>query len=149
MSLSPDLLTEEEYFQDQLAFIEENYKELNNLYVSSTPLNEQVKDFLAIYVREVEKYTALLGRMGSDKPPLKVFIGTKVTVSFDGDEDREDYHICLPDHSNPDNGVISFISPVGRQLLLKNTGDQISLSVPNGHLNVTIEKITFSDQYSL
>ncbi|WP_370224307.1 GreA/GreB family elongation factor [Cytobacillus sp.] len=143
MNHSLEALTEKEYFIKQLTFIDENYQDLNSLYVSSTPLKERKKDFLSIYVSEVEQYIALCNQVPGEPPLRKVLIGTKVTVLFDGEDDREDYYICLPDQSDPDNGCISFLSPVGRQLLLKNLGEQTSLIIPSGQLDVVIENISY------
>ncbi|CAM3401958.1 GreA/GreB family elongation factor [Cytobacillus oceanisediminis] len=144
MNHSLEAPIEKEFLIKQLTFIDENYQELNSLYLSSTPLKERIKDFLSIYVREVEQYITLYSRVSSDQPLRKVFIGTKVTLLFEGENDREDYHICLPEHSDPDNGCISFLSPVGRQLLLKNLGEQTSLIIPSGQLDVVIENISYS-----
>ncbi|UQX52718.1 hypothetical protein M5V91_17280 [Cytobacillus pseudoceanisediminis] len=59
MNHSIPALTEKEYFIKQLTFIDDNYQDLNSLYLSSTPLKERKKDFLSNYVSEVEKYITL------------------------------------------------------------------------------------------
>jgi transcription elongation factor GreA len=76
----------------------------------------------------------------------KVFIGTKVTVLYDEEDETEDYVICYPEQSDPDLGYISFLSPVGRQLLFKNLGDKVSIKIPTGELLVTIKEISFIGQ---
>ncbi|MBG9444428.1 MULTISPECIES: GreA/GreB family elongation factor [Bacillaceae] len=143
MNHSLEALTEKDFFIKQLTYIDENHQDLNGLYLSSTPLKERRKDFLSIYVREVEQYLALCNQAPAEQPLRKVLIGTKVTVLFDGEDDREVYHICLPEESDPDNGCISFLSPVGRQLLLKNLGEKTSLMIPSGQLDVVIENISW------
>jgi transcription elongation factor GreA len=40
-------------------------------------------------------------------------------------------------------GYISFLSPVGRQLLFKNLGDKVAIKIPTGELLVTIKEISF------
>jgi transcription elongation factor GreA len=130
-----------ETFLKQLVFIEENFNELNNMYLYSTPIQERVKNFLSLYISELESYI----KDGDWNGPLsKVFIGTKVTVQFKDESETEDYFISLPDQSDPDANRISFLSPVGRQLLLKNVGDEISLVVPNGTVSLSIKRISFS-----
>jgi transcription elongation factor GreA len=62
------------------------------------------------------------------------------------ENETEDYVICYPEQSNPDEGYISFLSPVGRQLLFKNIGEKISLHIPTGELMVTIKEISFVGQ---
>jgi transcription elongation factor GreA len=146
MNHSLEALTEKEFFIKQLTYIDENHQELNGLYLSSTPLKERRKDFLSVYVREVEQYIDLCNQAPGEQPLRKVLIGTKVTVLFDGEDDREVYHICLPEESDPDNGCISFLSPVGRQLLLKNLGEKTSITIPSGKLDVVIENISWSQE---
>ncbi|WP_235192175.1 GreA/GreB family elongation factor [Cytobacillus firmus] len=73
-------------------------------------------------------------------------VETKVTVLFDGEDDREVSHICLREESDPDNGCISFLSPVGRQLRLKNLGEKTSLMIPSGQLDVVIENISWDQE---
>lgn len=146
MNHSLEALTEKEFFITQLTYIDENHQDLNGLYLSSTPLKERRRDFLSIYVREVEQYLALCNQAPAKQPLRKVLIGTKVTILFDGEDDREAYHICLPEESDPDNGCISFLSPVGRQLLLKNLGEKTSLMIPSGQLDVVIENISWDQE---
>jgi transcription elongation factor GreA len=72
-----------------------------------------------------------------------VYIGTKVTVWYDEEHETEDYVICFPEQIDPDSGYISFLSPVGRQLLLKEIGESLSLKVPTGEVLVTIKDISY------
>jgi transcription elongation factor GreA len=43
-----------DYYVQQLNYIDENIKELTNLYLSSTPIQERLKHFFNLYVLEVE-----------------------------------------------------------------------------------------------
>jgi transcription elongation factor GreA len=135
-----------DYFSQQLVYIDENIKELTNLYISSTPIQERLKHFFHLFVLEVEELLTnnQKNEMISSFP--KVYIGTKVTVLYEEENETEDYVICYPEQSNPDEGYISFLSPVGRQLLFKNIGEKISLHIPTGELMVTIKEISFVGQ---
>ncbi|WP_243355479.1 GreA/GreB family elongation factor [Bacillus litorisediminis] len=144
MSRNP--LGNKEFFLEQLVVIDENIKELTELYISSTPVHERRKHFLSLYVLELEELLKQNQKNNIISFFPKVFIGTKVTVMYDDDHETEDYVICFPDQSDPDNGFISFLSPVGRQLLLKKIGEQIMLKVPTGELPVTIREISFSGE---
>jgi transcription elongation factor GreA len=132
-----------EYFIQQLVYIDENNKELTNLYLSSTPVQERLKHFFNLYVLEVENLLKMNQWSNHISSFPKVFIGTKVTVFYDEDNETEDFVICYPEQSDPDSGYISFLSPVGRQLLFKNIGEKISLKIPTGELMVTIKEISF------
>jgi transcription elongation factor GreA len=132
-----------DYFVQQLDYIDENIKELTNLYISSTPIQERLKHFFNLYVIEVEDLLKINQKNDFISSFPKVFIGTKVTVLYDEENETEDYIICYPEQSEPDCGFISFLSPVGRQLLFKNIGEKISLKIPTGEILVTIKEISF------
>ncbi len=135
---------EKDYFIQQLVFIDENIQDLTNLYYASTPIQDRIKHFFSIYVIEVEDLVKQNRKSKFFKVFPKVFIGTKVTVLYDDDHETEDYVICFPEQSDPDEGFISFLSPVGRQLLLKKLGDKIPLRIPTGEMQVTIKDISYA-----
>ncbi|WP_102347851.1 GreA/GreB family elongation factor [Bacillus sp. Marseille-P3661] len=128
-------------FLQQLNFIDENIKELTELYIATTPIQQRIKHYFNLYILEVEE---LLDKniMNISSIP-KVFIGTKVTVWYEDEDETEDYVICFPEQSDPDSGLISFLSPVGKQLLLKSIGEKLLLKVPTGDVSVTIKDITY------
>jgi transcription elongation factor GreA len=135
-----------DYYVQQLSYIDENIKELTNLYLSSTPIQERLKHFFNLYVLEVEDLLKTNKRNEIISFFPKVLIGTKVTVLYDEENETEDYVICYPEQSDPDLGYISFLSPVGRQLLFKNLDDKVSIKIPTGELLVTINEISFVGQ---
>ncbi|MCH6267958.1 GreA/GreB family elongation factor [Neobacillus citreus] len=132
-----------QYFQRQLEYIEENIKDLTNLYISSTPIQERLKHFFSLYVLELEEILKQNQKNSFIASIPKVYIGTKVTVMYLDDQETEEYVICFPEESDPDKGFISFLSPVGRQLLLKNIGEELSLKIPTGELGVSIKEISY------
>jgi transcription elongation factor GreA len=132
-----------DYFNQQLVYIDENIKDLTDLYISSTPVHERIKHFFTLYSLEVEDLLKNNQKKGTFLSLPKVYIGTKVTIFYDEDNETEDYVICFPEQSDPDIGYISFLSPVGRQVLLKNIGDKVALKIPTGDLWITIKDISF------
>ncbi|KKI88912.1 hypothetical protein WQ54_28745 [Bacillus sp. SA1-12] len=132
-----------DYFIQQVKYIDENIMELTDLYVSSTPIQERLKHYFNLYVLEVENLLQINQKNDFIPSFPKVYIGTKVKVLYDEENETEEYVICFPEQSSPDCGFISFLSPVGRQLLLKNIGEKISLKIPTGNLLVTIKDISF------
>lgn len=133
-----------DFFVQQLVFIDENIKDLNNLYISSTPIQERMKHFFSLYVLEIEELLKQNQKKGFISLFPKVYIGTRVTVLYEEENETEDYVICFPDQSDPDSGYISFLSPVGRQLLLKELGEKTAIKIPSGDLRVTIQEISFA-----
>jgi transcription elongation factor GreA len=123
-----------DYFVQQLDYIDENIIELTDLYISSTPMQERLKHYFNIYVLEIENLLKINQKNDIITSLPKVFIGTRVTVLYDEENETEDYVICYPEQSDPDSGYISFLSPVGRQLLLKKIGEKISLKITTGNI---------------
>ncbi|MCK6208460.1 GreA/GreB family elongation factor [Bacillus infantis] len=137
-----------ESFVEQLVYIDENIQELTSLYVSSTPVYERLKNFFNKYMLEVEDLIQR-NRRNTIIPALpKVYIGTRVTVAYEEEDDTEEFVICFPGQTDPDAGCISFLSPVGRQLLLRNRGEKVMLKIPTGELPVIIKEITFAAPFS-
>ncbi|MCM3442680.1 GreA/GreB family elongation factor [Metabacillus halosaccharovorans] len=132
-----------EHLVQQMVYIDENIKELTNLYNASTPVQEQLKNFFHLYLLELEELLSADQKSNLISSLPKVYIGTRVTVLFDDENDTEDFVICFPEESDPDSGCISFLSPVGRQLLLKKMGEKVMLKVPTGELPVVIKEITY------
>ncbi|MBU7594833.1 GreA/GreB family elongation factor [Metabacillus halosaccharovorans] len=132
-----------EHLVQQMVYIDENIKELTNLYNASTPVQEQLKNFFHLYLLELEELLSADQKSNLISSLPKVYIGTRVTVLFDDENDTEDFIICFPEESDPDSGCISFLSPVGRQLLLKKIGEKVMLKVPTGELPVVIKEITY------
>jgi transcription elongation factor GreA len=118
--------------------------ELLDLYVSSTFVHDRDFNFFKRYIAEVEEF--LSGSENSTYPSLsKVFIGSQVALLYKEDNYVEHFTICFPEKSDPARGYISFLSPVGRQLLLHSLNEEIVLLTPGGETRVVIKKIEFKD----
>jgi transcription elongation factor GreA len=74
----------------------------------------------------------------------KVSFGSTVLV-LDIDEDKEiAYKIVSSMDSNPDLGHISFHSPLAKQLLGKEEGDEIAAILPGGKKDLEILEISYA-----
>ena len=72
----------------------------------------------------------------------KVSIGTKVKL-YDLEFDEEvEYKIIGSDESDPKNGIISNVSPVGSALLGNKVDDIVSVKTPNGEIKFKILSIS-------
>ncbi len=69
-------------------------------------------------------------------------------VLFDSEKDEEiTYRLVTPEESDPQNGLISTTSPVGKSLMGKEEGDEVVVRTPAGARNFEIRKlITIHDQ---
>lgn len=65
-----------------------------------------------------------------------VALGRTVTVDFDGDE--ETYKIVGPAEAMPTEGSISEESPIGKQLMGRRAGDQVTVDTPGGTAEIKI-----------
>lgn len=73
----------------------------------------------------------------------KVTFGATVSVEdVDSGETRE-FTILGPDEADPAKGSISYLAPVGKALLGKETGDEVTISIPRGRVTYEITDITF------
>ncbi len=72
----------------------------------------------------------------------EVQLNSIVTVQEEG-ASPETFHIVGPAEADPAAGRISDVSPVGRALLGKRVGDEITISAPDGSFTYRILSIRF------
>jgi transcription elongation factor GreA len=75
-----------------------------------------------------------------DKNLTVVEVGDTVVVQ-EGDNSPEEYTIVGAAEANPRKGRISNESPLGRALLNKGIGDEVSVEAPGGTFKVRVVKI--------
>jgi transcription elongation factor GreA len=84
--------------------------------------------------------------MNLDKIPHgKAGFGSKVWLK---EKDQEMvYELVMPEDANAEKGLISTSSPIGRAILNKEEGDEITVSTPNGTRKFEILKlVTIHDE---
>ena len=52
------------------------------------------------------------------------------------------YRLVTPEESDPANGLISTTSPVGRSLMGREEGDEVTVRTPAGARNFEIKRLT-------
>ena len=77
------------------------------------------------------------------EPEQIVLIGAHVTIQYENDNQAEKYTIVLPDHANIDEGCISFVSPLGSQLLLSQVGDSVCIESPSDSYTVKVGDVAY------
>lgn len=93
-------------------------------------------------IREIEKTLANAVVLdGTKKMGQGVKPGKKVTLKDLGTGKKVSYTLVHPREADPLSGKISSISPVGKALLDKTTGDEVRISVPKGAVHYVIEKV--------
>lgn len=64
-------------------------------------------------------------------------------VLYDGEKDEEvTYRLVTPEESDPQKGLISTTSPVGRSLMGKEEGDEVVVRTPAGARTFEIKRLT-------
>lgn len=79
-----------------------------------------------------------------------VLIGSRVFISYLDDMSTETLTIVSPHHAVlPEDGSaecpVSFLSPMGRELLMKPCGELVHVHTPSGRLPVRIDRISLSE----
>ena len=103
--------------------------------------NEQA--FLEGRIQELEdilKNYQIINDNNGD-PHDSVRVGDWITVSEEGFDDEERYHLVGAAEADPENGRISNESPLGVALLGKKVGEIVRVNAPNGVLEFRVVKI--------
>src|SRR3954467_1778855 len=75
-------------------------------------------------------------------PTDKAAYGSTV-ILFDLDKDEKvTYKLVTSEESDPDNGLISTVSPIGQALMGKEEGDEIKVKTPAGWRNFEVSRLT-------
>lgn len=76
----------------------------------------------------------------------KAIFGATVTVEDIDSGERKEFTLLGPDEADYTKGSISIQSPVGRALLGKKVGDELTVDVPRGRINYEVIDIQFKHQ---
>lgn len=75
-------------------------------------------------------------------PTDRVAYGSKIVLYDLEREEDITYKLVTSEESDPDNGLISTVSPIGQGLLGKEEGDEVRIKTPNGWRNFEIKRLT-------
>jgi transcription elongation factor GreA len=94
----------------------------------------------AEYQAAKERQTYVIALMNLEKIPHgKAGFGSKVTLR---EKDQEvAYELVMPEDADAEKGLISTSSPIGRAILNKEEGDEITVTTPNGTRRFEILKL--------
>lgn len=68
-------------------------------------------------------------------------VGSHVVIVNQQTQQKTRYHLVSPSEVNPKEGKISVASPVGRALLDRSQGDEVSVNVPAGVIKLRVETV--------
>jgi len=122
----------------QLAYFEEKSLEILNGFERIAD-RAVIKELMARYCLEAERFI----RGGSaENQDMRVWIGSRVTVCHEDDPSEECFTVVLPEEVAPDEGKISFLSPIGQKLLLCRAGSRAEIDSPSGKYWITVKSVT-------
>lgn len=129
----------------QLVYFDEHLALFNDFYLSGFSPGErkQMEDMIRRYT---EHLTEALDQddAGLDRCLRTViFVGSTATVVYDDDASTESFTLVYPTESDPDRNRISFLSPIGRQLLCRQSEHPLVLDIPNGSLGLRIREVKY------
>lgn len=75
----------------------------------------------------------------------KVMFGSTVTVENLDSGNQATYTIVGTYESNPDKGLISTVTPLARQLMGKEEGDEVTVKLPSGEVEYEIIEIFYKE----
>lgn len=120
-----------------LVDVEESYQEfLEDLYPNPSKERYEISDLLRNYIIKLEELVG--GELVTDEALPCVIIGSSVELSDLTTNQVLNYKIVTPFNGIKEFNNVSFLSPVGRKLLMKKPGEQISINVPAGVLNYSL-----------
>lgn len=100
----------------------------------------RMDQFLTGYVEFVKRQLAL----DTANPCNAVFIGSKVTIAYPDSGEVDELTIVYPGEADPDCNRISFLSPLGKQLLMRAAGDVATVEVPSGPMRLHIREASLA-----
>lgn len=73
----------------------------------------------------------------------KVKFGCTVTLVDVETEEEKVFSILGPDEADPAKGTISYLSPVGRALLGREVGDEVTITIPKGSVTYEVTDVAY------
>ncbi|MEO8648977.1 MAG: transcription elongation factor GreA [Acidobacteriota bacterium] len=75
-------------------------------------------------------------------PDDRVAYGSTVVLFDLEKEEKLTYKLVTSEESDPENGMISTVSPIGQALMGKEEGDEVRVKTPTGVRNFEISRLT-------
>lgn len=75
-------------------------------------------------------------------PTDRIAYGSRVVLFDLEKEEKITYKLVTSEESDPENGLISTVSPIGQALMGKEEGDEVRVKTPTGVRNFEISRLT-------
>jgi len=130
-----------------LVNIEEKKRDIIDYYFPH--FSKEREDFERYFERYIIQIDQLIrrivikGQTQCDNLPF-VTIGSEIEVEELTEQKMYKFRLVSPFNKNIKVDDVSFLSPVGKSLLLKKIGDEVMVNVPDGIFNYKIKSIKIS-----
>ena len=78
----------------------------------------------------------------SSIPKDRAGYGSRVAVEDTQSGEQLLYHLVFPEEADPQKGMVSLSSPIGRALLNRKPGDEVVVNTPSGRRTLEILELT-------
>ncbi len=129
---------------NQLVFFDEEVEQFYNQYFPNQDVNRKnITKLIAKYKDSVEE---LLSNFSGEHLKTIVLIGSRVQFRYLEDDEIETVTIVFPNFADPEENIVSFLSPLAMQLLLGKLNQVYELELPVGKVLVEITNISFENK---
>ena len=94
-------------------------------------------------IRELRQRMSEVASIDLSKIPRDRASYGSTLVLYDAEREEEvTYRLVTPEESDPPEGLISTVSPIGRSLMGKEAGDEVVVTIPSGSRRFEIRRLT-------
>ena len=93
-------------------------------------------------IRELRQRMSEVAAIDLSKIPRDKASYGSTLVLYDAEREEEvTYRLVTPEESDPPEGLISTVSPIGRSLMGKEAGDEVVVTIPSGSRRFEIRRL--------
>lgn len=132
-----------------LVSIEEGKDNIVNMYFSHpSKEREYFKNILVEYINKLDQLVkqVKIAETSVNSLPF-VIIGSEVEVQDLDNQETFVFRLVGPTQGSTCEGDVSYLSPVGKSLLLKNKGDEVTVRAPGGLFHYKITSIRMQETF--
>ena len=101
------------------------------------------QQFVQARIRDLRQRLSEISSIDPTKVPHgKAAYGSTVLLYDDERDEEVTYRLVTPEESDPQAGLISTVSPVGKSLMGKEEGDEVAVRTPAGARRFEIKRLT-------
>lgn len=123
-------------------FDEEKNGFLNHYFPAINSNRRHAEELINSYCTVLEQ---LMSDFSDEKLRSTVLIGSRLNLRYLSDGYMDSYTLVFPAYADPTEGKISWLSPLGMQLLMAESQQEYQLEVPSGKMSVRIDSIEFEN----